>query len=509
MKALKTRGYGDRPRLPGHPPSLLQRDRCAGGLSRGGQDDLCRAVEVGQPTGVSQHGNGARSGADPPGNWLPVEPHVAQWTPAGIRPGRPDAFGGERSLGDSDRRQSQDGTHVDGEPAAPRVVQSGAVDQQHIRPLLKGGDGGRQQRPLPQGEQPGHVGRPHPPGHDALLDDVTGLTRSPIGRYAGQSPVRRPERGAVAAVRNVRRTPENGGGPRPIARVTRSRLTGGVGEEAPSDQRILAEPDPEGRTGGGLNRSCPRCDGFLLGDQLLGRVWPTQVSHCSRLPRRRSGSRLPPQKVTRSLFGVGRVAGLSAAETRDRLIEAAAEVFAECGYDGARTSQIARRAGLSTGAIYSQYGTKAELLLAAVQAHAPAELERFFQSDGAAAPDVSFLDVMQTLGADLPYRARPLAGMLVEAWSAARRDGEVADVLRAAAAQRQGVLTRMFAAGQDAGEVDGAISADALARFCLLLVFGSIVAQNAGLEPPPPADWAELISRVVDAARPRDPKESS
>jgi AcrR family transcriptional regulator len=207
---------------------------------------------------------------------------------------------------------------------------------------------------------------------------------------------------------------------------------------------------------------------------------------------------------------VGRVAGLSAAETRDRLIEAAAEVFAECGYDGARTSQIARRAGLSTGAIYSQYGTKAELLLAAVQAHAPAELERFFKGGGAASvADVDFLDVMETLGADLPYRARPLAGMLVEAWSAARRDGEVAEVLRGAAAQRQAVLTRMFAAGQAAGEVDAEISAEALARFCLLLVFGSIVAQNAGLEPPPPSDWAALISRVVDAARPPGMEESS
>jgi AcrR family transcriptional regulator len=189
-------------------------------------------------------------------------------------------------------------------------------------------------------------------------------------------------------------------------------------------------------------------------------------------------------------------------------------VFAECGYDGARTSQIARRAGLSTGAIYSQYGTKAELLLAAVQAHAPAELERFFErereGDGAASvSDVGFLDVMEALGADLPYRARPLAGMLVEAWSAARRDGEVGEVLRGAATQRQEVLNRMFAAGQAAGEVDAAISAEALARFCLLLVFGSIVAQSAGLEPPPPGDWAALISRVVDAARPRSQEESS
>jgi AcrR family transcriptional regulator len=184
-------------------------------------------------------------------------------------------------------------------------------------------------------------------------------------------------------------------------------------------------------------------------------------------------------------------------------------VFAECGYDGARTSQIARRAGLSTGAIYSQYGTKAELLLAAVQAHAPAELARFFEGDAAPLGDVSFLDVMERLGADLPYRARPLAGMLVEAWSAARRDGEVGEVLRGAATQRQEVLNRMFAAGQAAGEVDAAISAEALARFCLLLVFGSIVAQSAGLEPPPPGEWAALISRVVDAARPRDQEESS
>jgi hypothetical protein len=99
--------------------------------------------------------------------------------------------------------------------------------------------------------------------------------------------------------------------------------------------------------------------------------------------------------------------------------------------------------------------------------------------------------------------------MLVEAWSAGRRDGEVAQVLRAAAAQRQAVLSRMFAAGQAAGDVDAAISPEALARFCLLLVFGSIVAQSAGLEPPPPGEWAALISRVVDAARPRDQEESS
>ena len=39
----------------------------------------------------------------------------------------------------------------------------------------------------------------------------------------------------------------------------------------------------------------------------------------------------------------------------DLLIDAAAEVFAERGYDGAGVAEIARRAGVTTGAIYSRY----------------------------------------------------------------------------------------------------------------------------------------------------------
>ena len=50
----------------------------------------------------------------------------------------------------------------------------------------------------------------------------------------------------------------------------------------------------------------------------------------------------------------------------DLLIDAAAEVFAERGYDGAGVAEIARRAGVTTGAIYSRYSGKSELLLEAL-----------------------------------------------------------------------------------------------------------------------------------------------
>ena len=37
--------------------------------------------------------------------------------------------------------------------------------------------------------------------------------------------------------------------------------------------------------------------------------------------------------------------------TRQRLLEAATEVFLEKGYEGTRVAEVARRAGLTTGAI--------------------------------------------------------------------------------------------------------------------------------------------------------------
>ena len=62
------------------------------------------------------------------------------------------------------------------------------------------------------------------------------------------------------------------------------------------------------------------------------------------------------------LQGVGRIAGVTPEETRERLLDAAARVFELKGYEGATVAQIAREAGVSSGAIYAHYASKAELL---------------------------------------------------------------------------------------------------------------------------------------------------
>ena len=53
--------------------------------------------------------------------------------------------------------------------------------------------------------------------------------------------------------------------------------------------------------------------------------------------------------------------------TRGRLLDAAAEVFCERGYDGTTVAEVARRAGLTTGAIYANFRDKAELLLKTIE----------------------------------------------------------------------------------------------------------------------------------------------
>ena len=65
---------------------------------------------------------------------------------------------------------------------------------------------------------------------------------------------------------------------------------------------------------------------------------------------------------------MGRIAGATGAQTRERLLRAAADVFARRGYDGTRVADIATEAGLSNSALYAYFASKAELLVGALRA---------------------------------------------------------------------------------------------------------------------------------------------
>jgi AcrR family transcriptional regulator len=66
-------------------------------------------------------------------------------------------------------------------------------------------------------------------------------------------------------------------------------------------------------------------------------------------------------------------------ETRTRLLESAAQLFATGGYEGASVDLIAESAGYSKGAFYSNFGSKEAIYMELLDAHKRQEIEALAQ----------------------------------------------------------------------------------------------------------------------------------
>jgi AcrR family transcriptional regulator len=194
---------------------------------------------------------------------------------------------------------------------------------------------------------------------------------------------------------------------------------------------------------------------------------------------------------------MGRIAGVTAAETRERLLSAAADVFAERGYDGTRVADIAAAAGVSNGAMYAHFGSKAELLVAALRTYGRRLLEEAFAAD----PDRSVTDFLLEIGRWLPRRRDARGYLIVEALVAARRDQDVARPMRDYVGERGDWLVSLMDIAQAQGEIEPSLSPNALAHFCLLLSIGSALV-TPDLHAVDDEEWTGLLSRIVTALAP-------
>lgn len=194
---------------------------------------------------------------------------------------------------------------------------------------------------------------------------------------------------------------------------------------------------------------------------------------------------------------MGRIAGVTAAETRERLVAAAAQAFAHRGYEGTRVADIAAAAGVSNGALYAHFGGKAQLLVEALNAGAPGELTELFLAH----PDHTLPDLLTLLGAGLP--TRPTGSLVVEALVAARRDADVRGLMRSHLGSRNDWFVDLVRTAQDHGQIEPTLDPDALAQFCLVVVLGSALVAPARRDGGDEA-WTTLVTRLVDALRPPD-----
>ena len=196
---------------------------------------------------------------------------------------------------------------------------------------------------------------------------------------------------------------------------------------------------------------------------------------------------------------MGRIAGVTAAQTRDRLLRAAADVFAERGYDGTRVADIAAAAGVSNGALYAHFGSKAELLTGALRTHG----RRLLADMVAADPGRPVTELLLAIGRSLPHPRDARGYLIVEALVGARRDDDLAEPMRCYIDERADQLASLIRVAQAGAELDPALSPNALAHFCLLLAMGSALI-TPDLHEVGDQEWAALLARVVAGLAPAD-----
>jgi AcrR family transcriptional regulator len=202
---------------------------------------------------------------------------------------------------------------------------------------------------------------------------------------------------------------------------------------------------------------------------------------------------------------MGRIAGVTADETKARLLAAAADVFARSGYEGASVAEICAEAGLSSGAIYAHYGSKALLFGAVLQTFGAREFDRLL---GGADLGGDVASLFTTLGVGLDRRGRPECSLLVEGIVAAKRDPEVAALLATAFGGRERFFADLVREGQREGSVAADVAPAAVARLALMLALGSLLIGALDLAPTDHDEWAALVTSMVNTYRADTAKET-
>jgi AcrR family transcriptional regulator len=175
---------------------------------------------------------------------------------------------------------------------------------------------------------------------------------------------------------------------------------------------------------------------------------------------------------------------------REQLLDAAAGVFAEKGYDGTRIMDIVKAAGLSSGAVYGRFASKDELLMEAI-------LSRYRKHAA------SRRHAGRPVAEDLVEAGRaegPLSdaeAMELEAYVAARREPEVAAAIAEGRKRWLGAIRPLVQRAVEDGSASPNADLDSVLYFMQTVRLGLLVQRGAGLTPADHDAWMRFMERLV------------
>ena len=165
---------------------------------------------------------------------------------------------------------------------------------------------------------------------------------------------------------------------------------------------------------------------------------------------------------------------LQALHTREAILEAATQCFAEKGYSGSNLDAIARRAGLTKGGIYTHFASKAALFIAIIgRAYDRARTK----ADALAASGLPWVEaIIAHLLECIRNPQFPLDHHLwAEILAVANREPEVRAVFAQYEAQGRENIKKWLVLGMEAGELDPALDVEGASGLLVVMAQGAIV----------------------------------
>lgn len=193
-----------------------------------------------------------------------------------------------------------------------------------------------------------------------------------------------------------------------------------------------------------------------------------------------------------------------ALQSKDRILEAAIAEIGAVGFERAKISEIAKRADMAPGSVYTWYDNKEDLFRAALET---ALKEQILSNQVALADVDTKKNWLFQIGALVPRNHEDKSDttaqiLLIEAYYAAWRDKKARKKLLPNINSHIEMYKNIVTEAQEIGEISTDIDAEALALILLALPTGLSVLSLAGAPRVNDASWLELLTRFTRAIKP-------
>lgn len=192
--------------------------------------------------------------------------------------------------------------------------------------------------------------------------------------------------------------------------------------------------------------------------------------------------------------------------SRPALLQAAVEVFTERGYEAATVADIAERAGVTTGAVYSHFRGKLDLLL---QSLGLRSLEGLAEGSLSGATWARHRGVSAVIARQMARPPAPETTLLLDVIVAARRDPKLAATLRRLLAVKIDEFVAATERSIATGGISPELNTEDLARFMTMVAFGNMVLAVMGERLAPECALAKVMDVLLFGGAEASESESS